>query len=104
MTELLKNNDEKELNKFLKQHADSAKNYNKKKELNKVAQLYDTHDFWKAQPVPQADEVVPENQLNKPIDAKKTVEEIQDEPLPIPTGFNWCNVNIADENEANEVY
>ena len=42
--------------------------------------------------------------LDKPIDAPKSVDDISDEPLPIPAGFSWCNVNIANDEEAQEVY
>jgi hypothetical protein len=38
--------------------------------------------------------------LDKPIDVKKTVNDIPAEPLPIPAGFTWCNVNIANDEEA----
>ena len=82
----------------------SAGSYAKKKELQKVASLYDTHDFWHSQPVPQADEAIDVDLFDKPIDVKKTVNDIPAEPLPIPAGFTWCNVNIADDEEAKEVY
>jgi len=42
--------------------------------------------------------------MDKQIDVKKKVDDISAEPLPIPAGFTWCNVNIADDEEAKEVY
>lgn len=69
-----------------------------------MAQLYDTHDFWQTQPVPHPDEILSDNDMDKPIDTVKTPDEIPDDPLPIPAGFTWCNVNIANDEEAKEVY
>lgn len=48
----------------------------KRKELAKVASLYDTHDFWQSQPVPQPNEVTDENLFDKQIDDPKTVADI----------------------------
>ena len=36
---------------------------------------------------------------NKAIDKPKTVADIRDEPLDIPPGFYWANINIEDDNE-----
>ena len=41
---------------------------------------------------------------NKSIDEKKKVKDIRAEPLDIPAGFRWCNVNIEDDKECAEVY
>ena len=62
-----------------------------------MASLYDTHNFWDNQPVPKNSDLVTEADYDKPIDVLKTVGEIRDEPLDIPAGFTWCEVNIEDD-------
>lgn len=54
--------------------------------------------------MPKATDVVNVDDLDKPIDVLKTVDEISEEPLQIPAGFEWCNVNIEDDNECKDVY
>jgi hypothetical protein len=41
---------------------------------------------------------------NNAIDDPKTVDDIQTDPLSIPAGFTWSNVNVADDAEAKKVY
>ena len=74
------------------------------KKLKKIATLYDTHNFWDTQPVPKSTDVVNADDFDKPIDVPKTVDQIPEEPLSIPAGFQWCNVNIEDDNECKDVY
>ena len=74
------------------------------RELKKVATLYDTHNFWDSQPVPKVTDQVTADDLDKPIDVIKTVDEIPEEALQIPAGFQWCDVNIEDDNECKDVY
>ena len=81
-----------------------SKNYRASREVEKIAPLYDTHDFWESQPVPKHNEEVKEEDYNKPIDVKKKVDDIRAEPLDIPEGFTWAVVNIEDDEECKEVY
>ena len=37
---------------------------------------------------------------NKSIDEPKKVKDIRAEPLDIPAGFRWCNVNIIASGDA----
>ena len=74
------------------------------RKLKKVATLYDTHNFWDSQPVPKVTDQVTADDLDKPIDVIKTVDEIPEEALQIPAGFQWCDVNIEDDNECKDVY
>jgi glycylpeptide N-tetradecanoyltransferase len=39
-----------------------------------------------------------------PIEPQRTVEEVRQEPYPMPAGFKWCSVDIMDEVQVNEVY
>jgi glycylpeptide N-tetradecanoyltransferase len=57
--------------------------------------------FWKTQPVPAIDEEVKED---GPIEADTPYDQIQKEEYPLPASFTWCNVNIDDEKELNELY
>ena len=74
-----------------------AKNYRGQRELDRIAPLYDTHDFWQSQPVPKANEQVSLDKYDKSIDVDKKVSDIQAEPLDIPEGFHWSIINIEDE-------
>jgi glycylpeptide N-tetradecanoyltransferase len=42
--------------------------------------------------------------FNKPIGEIKKVGDIRAEPLDIPEGFHWSNINIEDNEECSEVY
>lgn len=54
--------------------------------------------------MPKVDDVVTDKSFNATIDSIKTVSEVRGEPLDIPPGFYWSNVNIADPKECDEVY
>ena len=82
----------------------NSRSYQQQKELKKITALYDTHDFWQSQPVPKQSDVVDAKDFDRSIDADKKVSDISEEPLEIPAGFTWSNVNIADDAECQEVY
>ncbi len=42
--------------------------------------------------------------LDRPIDSEKTVADVRQEAYPLPSGFTWCNVDIANRTECQEVY
>ena len=92
------------ITEFLKDLKERQTSYLAKREFKKIAPLYDTHDFWDSQPVPKETDSVESGDFDKPIDVIKTVDEIRAEPLDIPAGFHWSNVNVEDDNEAQEVY
>jgi glycylpeptide N-tetradecanoyltransferase len=54
--------------------------------------------------VPKSSDVVNPADYDRAIDVDKKVEDIREEPLEIPAGFQWANVNIADDAECQEVY
>lgn len=39
-----------------------------------------------------------------PIDAPKTVDEIRKEPYVLPSGFEWCTIDVQDAAQLNELY
>ena len=49
--------------------------------------------------MPKQSDVVEAGDYDRPIDADKKVSDISEEPLEIPAGFSWSNVNIADDAE-----
>lgn len=58
------------------------------------------HKFWSTQPVPQQNAVVEES---GPIEVK-TVADVSKTPYPLPTGFEWSNVDLLDTAQSSEVY
>ena len=72
--------------------------------MENVSALLDTHDFWDGQPVPKMDDKVSDEAFDAAIDKFKTPDEIQNEPLALPPGFHWADVDIFDDDQANDVY
>jgi glycylpeptide N-tetradecanoyltransferase len=58
------------------------------------------HAFWDTQPVPSIrDEVVEHGPLEE-----KTAADVRQDPLPLPSAFEWCAVDITDAAQLAEVY
>lgn len=95
---------QKPIKDFIKSLTEKRQSYAGKKDIRKIAPLYDTHDFWDSQPVPKSSDTVSLGDYDKQIDVPKKVKDIRAEPLDIPEGFWWCNVNIEDDKECTEVY
>lgn len=95
-----------EIHKQVLQAVEEKGNYDRRslKKAQNMAPLYDAHDFWDSQPVPKAYETVTQDMYDKPIDVDKKPEDIKQEPLSLPPGFYWANVNIKDPVQAQEVY
>ncbi|CAD5111833.1 DgyrCDS1101 [Dimorphilus gyrociliatus] len=60
------------------------------------------YKFWGTQPVPKLTENT--RGKNAPIEHDKSVEEIRAEPLTLPDGFIWDDVDINDANQLTELY
>eukprot|EP00351_Strombidinopsis_sp_SopsisLIS2011_P002514 CAMPEP_0116878158 /NCGR_PEP_ID=MMETSP0463-20121206/9873_1 /TAXON_ID=181622 /ORGANISM="Strombidinopsis sp, Strain SopsisLIS2011" /LENGTH=70 /DNA_ID=CAMNT_0004526029 /DNA_START=181 /DNA_END=393 /DNA_ORIENTATION=+ len=54
------------------------------------------HDFWDTQPVPKVSEKLEEFK-DGPIKVMK-LEDIRKEPLPLPKGYEWTEVDLIDDN------
>lgn len=54
--------------------------------------------------MPKSSDTVTTDDFDKAIDVVKKVDEIRNDPLDIPPGFHWANINIEDEEECKEVY
>lgn len=60
------------------------------------------HPFWDTQPVPAMSS---ENfQDSGPIDEIKVVEDVRQEPYPLPDAFEWATCNVDNEEESKEIY
>lgn len=54
--------------------------------------------------MPKETDTVNEGDFDKQIDIEKKVDDIRAEPLDIPAGFWWSNVDIKNDVECKEVY
>lgn len=59
------------------------------------------YKFWKTQPVRSFDEQV---ETEGPIDAFKTVDQVDSEPFKLPGDFEWSIVDIENKDELQELY
>ncbi|CAD5215118.1 unnamed protein product [Bursaphelenchus okinawaensis] len=57
--------------------------------------------FWGTQPVPKLDEDVTENTY---IEAPIPKDKLRKDPYNLPKGFNWCNVDLTNDDELTELY
>ncbi|KAI9332510.1 glycylpeptide N-tetradecanoyltransferase 1-like protein [Obelidium mucronatum] len=61
----------------------------------------DEYKFWKTQPVPKSEEIIDQD---GPIEPSVPVDEIRQIPYELNAQFEWCTVNVNDENELKETY
>ncbi|CAM9208534.1 unnamed protein product [Chrysoparadoxa australica] len=59
------------------------------------------HKFWDTQPVPKLGSS--EETGHGPIE-EKTVADVRQEPYNMPAGFEWCDVDVLDRVQLEEVY
>ncbi|KAJ1654170.1 glycylpeptide N-tetradecanoyltransferase [Dispira simplex] len=59
------------------------------------------HKFWKTQPVPQVGEAV---DTEGPIKPDVPVDQVRQEPLPLPEGFEWTELDLTDSATMTELY
>lgn len=64
------------------------------------------HKFWDTQPVPRltAGEGAEEAGGHGPIDISTVIADVRQEPYNIPSGFEWCSINVSDPAQLEEVY
>lgn len=65
-----------------------------RKMINNQITLLKSHGFWDNQPVRQFGMAPPKN--DGPIERKK-VEDISTEANKLPAGFEWCSVDLKDD-------
>ena len=83
------------------QNPKDPKNKKMMMELQKYKSLLEKHEFWDTQPVPKgmATGFDKEGEIEK-----GKLEEVRQEPFGLPAGFTWCDINLEDENDLNDVY
>ena len=59
------------------------------------------HKFWDTQPVPKQTEIVEEIGA---INANNDVSQVRQESFNMPTGFEWCSLDIKNPSQLQEVY
>lgn len=91
--------------KMVVQMLRQRQNYEGASRLEDIAPLFDPHNFWDQQPVPKPTDAVSlgADQFDAAIENKR-VEEIKEEPYNLPAGFTWCNLDLADDAVAQEMY
>lgn len=57
--------------------------------------------FWKTQPVTRLDEAIDKEGV---IDKVKTPDDIPDKPLPLLGEFEWCTVDVTDQEQLEDVF
>jgi glycylpeptide N-tetradecanoyltransferase len=60
------------------------------------------HKFWNTQPVPQPEEA--DIEVEGPIEPDVPVDQVRQEPYPLPGEFEWCTVDVTAPNELQHVY
>ena len=71
--------------------------------LMDMSPLFDPHDFWHNQPVPKACEKLDSSFMDKAIETK-TLEQVSKTAYSLPAGYNWCNLDLNDNAQAEELY
>eukprot|EP00924_Labyrinthula_sp_SR-Ha-C_P000580 maker-scaffold_27-snap-gene-3.5-mRNA-1 protein AED:0.01 eAED:0.01 QI:204/1/1/1/1/1/2/231/452 len=62
------------------------------------------HRFWSTQPMLQSETDAQTTEYIGPLDEQKTVDQVRQEPYPLPAGFNWCSVDLEEEKNLKEIY
>jgi len=61
------------------------------------------HKFWSTQPMPAFNATIDAN-ANGPIDENTDIERISADPLHMPKGYEWCDLDVMEEGTINELY
>eukprot|EP00899_Mesostigma_viride_P003341 jgi/Mesvir1/13007/Mv06010-RA.1 len=62
------------------------------------------HQFWETQPVAQFTDDKEEGLPEGPIEPPQRVEDVRQEPYPLPPSFDWCVCDMGDPGVLEEVY
>ena len=72
------------------------------REKKKKPNLDSEHKFWDTQPVPSLRDNF-EGECG-PLDPNTDLSTIRSEPYNMPTGFEWCSLDVNDPNQIQEIY
>ena len=59
------------------------------------------YKFWKTQPVRAFDETVDKE---GPVDPEKTVADVDPNPVPLHSSFEWCTLDLTTKDSIQELY
>ncbi|KAJ1984705.1 glycylpeptide N-tetradecanoyltransferase [Dimargaris verticillata] len=62
------------------------------------------HKFWSTQPVPQLNDKDDAHANDGPIKPNVPRDQLRAEPIPLPSGFHWVELDLADEAQMDELY
>ena len=77
----------------------NPKNKEAMESMKKMKPLYEKHEFWDTQPVPKVHDFLKEGEIEKGV-----LKEVRQEPYNLPKGFSWCDVDLEDDEQLNDVY
>jgi glycylpeptide N-tetradecanoyltransferase len=63
-----------------------------------------SHAFWKTQPVPSFDEMASQAKIKDGPIKEIKAEEVDKNPSPMLSGFEWVTMDLEDEKQLDEVY
>ena len=81
------------------------RDWERAKKLEDMIPLFEPHRFWDDQPVPKSVDALrlDDDAYNKAIE-NKTVDQISEDPYNLPAQYQWCDINLNDDEVAEEVY
>eukprot|EP00761_Pharyngomonas_kirbyi_P003542 gb/GECH01003546.1/.p1 GENE.gb/GECH01003546.1/~~gb/GECH01003546.1/.p1 ORF type:complete len:444 (+),score=121.89 gb/GECH01003546.1/:1-1332(+) len=106
-------NDNKSVENSTNQQQEGQENENEKQRNEEIEKLRSAmmrsdflsqkqkHKFWNTQPVPQTEKE--KVQDIGPIE-NKTLEDVRKEPLPLPKGYEWTELDIMNDDTAEKIY
>jgi glycylpeptide N-tetradecanoyltransferase len=86
------------------QYKQQKADYDRKQEKMRIKKEgKDVHKFWDTQPMPKKGDTV-DNLVNEPMDPNTDISKVRQEPYGMPSGFEWCVIDVNDEGELEELY
>lgn len=93
----------KELKRLLSLKATLAPSNRNAPKTEEELKAKDEWKFWETQPVPQLGAVIPRG-VNEPIQPNKPLEEVKQDPISLPDGFKWDDLDLNNKDQLLELY
>ena len=87
----------------MERYTKDPKSREKIKAMKEIAPLYAKHTFWDTQPVPHLKDAQTKEAPQGEIE-KKEIKDVRATPYPVPEGFEWVTIDVANDKELNEVF
>ena len=87
----------------MERYTKDPKSREKIKAMKEIAPLYAKHTFWDTQPVPHLKDAQTKEAPQGEIE-KKEIKDVRATPYPLPEGFEWVTIDLANDKELNEVF